>query len=112
MKWLALGMHPDPKRRHVVYTELERGKPGRRAYLNVAASSTTAAPEATRNFGFDEDEADPLSEDATWFAPFALADGQGPKGTAWIPVVSVLAPRWEANRETTPGLSELTGPPW
>ena len=62
----------------------------------------------TRHLGFDEDEADPFSEDETWIAPFAEAVGQGPKGTAWIPVASVLAPRWAADRETTPGLSGLT----
>ena len=61
----------------------------------------------TRHLGFDEDEADPFSEDETWIAPFAEAVGQGPKGTAWTPEVSVLAPCWEANRETSPGLSGL-----
>jgi hypothetical protein len=59
--------------------------------------------------GFDEDEADPFSEDETWIAPFAEAVGQGPKGTAWTPEVSVLAPCWEANRGTSPGLSGLAG---
>ena len=61
----------------------------------------------TRHLGFDEDEADPFSEDETWIAPFAEAVGQGPKGTAWTPEVSVLAPCWEANRGTSPGLSGL-----
>ncbi len=95
-----------------MYTELERGKPDRRAYLNLVASSTALAPNATSNLGFDECEADPLSEDEIWFTPFAVAGGQGPKGTAWTLVALVLAPRWEADRETTPGFSGLTVPPW
>ena len=102
----------------MVYTELERGKQSRRAHSYAGACSTAVALtplgrvetlpcRVTRHLGFDECEADPLSEDETWITPFAEACGQGPKGTAWIPEASVLAPHWEANRETSPGLSGL-----
>ena len=102
----------------MVYTELEQGKQSRRAYSYAGACSTAVALtplgrvetlpcRVTRHLGFDECEADPLSEDETWITPFAEACGQGPKGTAWIPEASVLAPHWEANRETSPGLSGL-----
>ena len=103
----------------MVYTELERSKQSRREYSYSSACSTlvvvqpplcrvgTLPCRVTRHLGFDEDEADPLSKDETRITPFVETLGQGPKGTAWTPEVSVLAPCWEANRGTSPGLSGL-----
>ncbi len=104
-----------------MYTELELGKQSRRAYSFAGACSTAVAPtpfscvgslpcRVTRHLGFDKCEADPLSEDETWITPFSEACGQGPKGTAWIHEASVLAFCWEANRETSLGLSGFTVP--
>ena len=77
----------------------------RRAAADEVAEA--AARGAARHGGFDDSEAEPLSEDDT--SRFLVSDEegtrQGPMGTARSPVDSVLDPRWETERETTLGPS-------
>jgi hypothetical protein len=82
----------------------------RRAAADELAAA--AASDAARHGGFDDSEAEPLSEEDTSRC-FLVSDEegtrQGPMGTARSPVVSVLDPRWDTERETTPGPSGPVG---
>ena len=77
LKWLTQCRHPDPQNRGTLYTDVTREPPGRKLYRSLAVKQGPQTPmgqqgveeAAAAGPGFDDAQADPISEDEVWLRP-------------------------------------------